>query len=81
MELWRRADNPWGQEVLIGISWDLMWAAVVVALLFLVGHALRNLGKGQFAVHVHHAFLAQFLDDLHFFAGQVSKGIVGINIM
>jgi cytochrome b subunit of formate dehydrogenase len=40
MELWRRADNPWGQDVLIGISWDLMWAAAGAALLFLVGHAL-----------------------------------------
>lgn len=40
MEFWRRALNPWGQEVLIGVSWDLMWAAVVGAVLFLVGHAL-----------------------------------------
>lgn len=40
MEFWRRAANPWGEEVLIGISWDLMWAAVVAAVLFLVGHAL-----------------------------------------
>jgi len=40
MEFWRRADNPWGQDVLIGISWDLMWAAAGAAVLFLVGHAL-----------------------------------------
>jgi len=40
MELWRRAANPWGQDVLIGVSWDLMWAAVAAAGLFLVGHAL-----------------------------------------
>ena len=40
MELWRRATNPWGQDVLIGVSWDLMWAAVVGAVLFLVGHAI-----------------------------------------
>lgn len=40
MELWRRADNPWGEDVLIGLSWDLMWAAVVVAAVFLIGHAL-----------------------------------------
>jgi formate dehydrogenase subunit gamma len=48
MELWRRADNPWGQDVLIGISWDLMWAAAAAALLFLVGHALwiRSRPKG-----------------------------------
>lgn len=40
MDLWRRADNPWGENVLIGVSWDLMWAAVVAAVLFLIGHAL-----------------------------------------
>jgi cytochrome b subunit of formate dehydrogenase len=40
MELWRRAANPWGQDVLIGVSWDLMWAAVAAAVLFLVGHSI-----------------------------------------
>lgn len=40
MEFWRRAANPWGQDVLIGVSWDLMWAAVIGAALFLVGHAV-----------------------------------------
>ena len=40
MDLWRRAADPWGQDVLIGVSWDLMWAAIIVAGAFLVGHAL-----------------------------------------
>ncbi len=40
MDLWRRADNPWGQDVLIGVSWDLMWAAVIVSAVFLIGHAV-----------------------------------------
>jgi cytochrome b subunit of formate dehydrogenase len=40
MEFWRRADNPWGQDVLIGVSWDLMWAAVVASILFLIGHSI-----------------------------------------
>lgn len=40
MELWRRAANPWGQDVLIGISWDLMWAAVIASIAFLIGHAV-----------------------------------------
>ena len=40
MDLWRRADNPWGEDVLIGVSWDLMWAAVVASVLFLIGHAV-----------------------------------------
>ncbi len=40
MEFWRRADNPWGQEVLIGIAWDLMWAALIAGVVFTAGHAL-----------------------------------------
>jgi cytochrome b subunit of formate dehydrogenase len=40
MEFWRRAANPWGQDVLIGIAWDLMWAAVIVGVVFVAGHAL-----------------------------------------
>ena len=40
MELWRRAASPWGQEVLIGVSWDLMWLAVFLSAAFLAGHAL-----------------------------------------
>jgi cytochrome b subunit of formate dehydrogenase len=40
MEFWRRASNPWGQEVLIGIAWDLMWAALIAGVAFTVGHAL-----------------------------------------
>jgi len=40
MELFRRTQNPWGQDVLIGVSWDLMWLAIVLAAVFLVGHTL-----------------------------------------
>ena len=40
MQLWRTADNPWGQEVLIGVSWDLMWIAIAASVLFAVGHAI-----------------------------------------
>ncbi len=40
MELWRRAANPWNQEVLIGVSWDLMWAAIIVGVGFVALHAV-----------------------------------------
>lgn len=41
MEEWfRRERNPWGQEVLIGLSWDLVWVAVAVGALLMVAHAL-----------------------------------------
>jgi cytochrome b subunit of formate dehydrogenase len=40
MEFLRRATNPWGQDVLVGIAWDLMWAAVIVGFLFILAHAV-----------------------------------------
>lgn len=40
MDFWRKAANPWGEEVLVGVSFDLMWLALGAALLFLVGHAI-----------------------------------------
>lgn len=36
----RTAQNPWSQEVLIGVAWDLMWAAIAVGALFAIGHAI-----------------------------------------
>ncbi len=36
----RSAQNPWSQEVLMGVAWDLMWAAIAVGALFAIGHAI-----------------------------------------
>ena len=50
MEFLRRAVNPWGQEVLIGMSWDLIWAAVVAGAVFVVVHSLfvpKKTGTGN----------------------------------
>lgn len=30
--------NPWGEEVLVRISWDLFWASAIVGALFVIGH-------------------------------------------
>lgn len=43
MEILRTATNPWGQGILVGIAWDLMWAALFAGILFVVGHALYML--------------------------------------
>ncbi len=40
MEWLRWERNPWGQEILIGLSWDLVWVAVVAGALLIVAHAL-----------------------------------------
>ena len=31
--------NPWGQEILTHISWDLLWASLFAGVMFLVAHA------------------------------------------
>src|SRR5512144_885625 len=40
MEWFRWERNPWGQEILIGLSWDLIWVAVAAGVLLIVAHAL-----------------------------------------
>ena len=40
MEWFRWERNPWGQEILIGLSWDLIWVAVALGVLLVVAHAL-----------------------------------------
>jgi cytochrome b subunit of formate dehydrogenase len=40
MEFLRTAPNPWGQNVLIGIGWDLVWLAVWASAAFVVLHVI-----------------------------------------
>ncbi len=40
MEWVRRERNPWGQDILIGLSWDLLWIAVAIGVLFILAHAV-----------------------------------------
>lgn len=40
MELFRVTRNAWGQEILTGISWDLLWIFVGAGLAFIVLHFL-----------------------------------------
>jgi len=40
MELLRYRTDAWGQRVLEGVSWDLLWVFVGVAVLFIVCHAV-----------------------------------------
>jgi len=43
MELFRVTKNAWGQEILVGISWDLTWVFLGAAAAFVVLHALYKL--------------------------------------
>jgi cytochrome b subunit of formate dehydrogenase len=40
MEFVRSASNPWGQQVLLGLAWDVLWLVAVLGALFVVVHAM-----------------------------------------
>ena len=40
MELLRVEQDVYGQETLIGVSWDVLWVFVGAAVLFVLVHAL-----------------------------------------
>jgi formate dehydrogenase subunit gamma len=40
MQLFRTAANPWGQDVLLGLAWNVIWAALFVGVVFVVVHAI-----------------------------------------
>jgi hypothetical protein len=40
MEILRYSSNAWGQKVLEGISWDLLWVFICIGAAFIVLHAL-----------------------------------------
>lgn len=40
MELFQWGTNPWGQEVLIRISWNLLYASAVAGVLFIIAHTI-----------------------------------------
>lgn len=40
MELFRLTKNVWGQEMLLGISWDLLWVPVAAAIGVILIHQI-----------------------------------------
>ena len=40
MSIFQWAQNPWGQEILVRISWDLLYLAIAGGLAFVIGHFL-----------------------------------------
>ena len=43
MEVFRFSKNVWGQEMLLGMSWDLLWVPVAAALACIAGHQVLRL--------------------------------------
>ncbi len=49
MEFVRAARNPWGENVLLGLAWDVLWLVVAAGLIFVVVHAIfarKKEGRG-----------------------------------
>lgn len=42
MELFRVSRNVWGQEVLLGMSWDLLWLPAAAAFAVIAAHQLAR---------------------------------------
>lgn len=40
MDVFRVEENAWGQETLIGVSWELLWLFAGVGLAFIIGHMI-----------------------------------------
>ena len=48
MEIFRTGYDIWGRTVLEGVSWQLLWVAVIVGAVVIVVHALyRALRRGS----------------------------------
>ena len=45
MEFFRYRSDAWGQRILEGMSWDLLWVFVGAAVLFIVFHAIYTARK------------------------------------
>jgi len=43
MEIFRTGHDMWGRPVLEGVSWELLWLAVVSGAAVILGHALWRL--------------------------------------
>ena len=40
MDIASYKNDVWGQEVLRGVSWDLLWLVIVAAFIVIAGHAI-----------------------------------------
>ena len=45
MEVFRFSTDAWGQEVLLGMSWDLLWVPMAAAIGWIVVHQLLRLAS------------------------------------
>jgi hypothetical protein len=46
MEIFRTGHDIWGRPVLEGVSWHLLWLAIVIGAAVILAHALWRLLRG-----------------------------------
>ena len=46
-ELLRVTKGVWGQKIVVGVSWDLMWVPVAAAVAFIVLHQIIRFAKSR----------------------------------
>lgn len=54
IELLRVSKNIWGQKMLIGVSWDLLWVPVAAAVAFIVIHQIFKRVKSKRSADARH---------------------------
>lgn len=55
LELLRTAKNVWGQKMLLGVSWDLLWVPVAAAAAFIVLHQIVRFVKSKKSKSISHS--------------------------
>jgi len=45
LEFLRYSKSVWGQKMLVGVSWDLIWVPVAAALVIIAAHQLLRLSR------------------------------------
>ena len=87
MEWFRSERNPWGQEILIGLSWDLIWVAVAAGVLFTAGHGLlyhwRWRGPGAGAATTGESLLKQLPEKIlrHSVASRLFHWVMAASVL
>ncbi|MBI2089370.1 MAG: cytochrome b/b6 domain-containing protein [Deltaproteobacteria bacterium] len=87
MEWFRRERNPWGQEILVGLSWDLIWVAVAAGLLLIVAHALlyywRLRMPGAGAGTINESLLRQLPERIlrHSLASRIFHWVMAVSVL
>src|SRR3989338_3556054 len=82
---WER--NPWGQEILIGLSWDLVWVAVGAGALLVVAHAIVYLwrwrGPGAGAAAIRGSLLKQLPERIlrHSLASRLFHWVMAVSVL